>query len=65
MGDESSFLYCIFYGLTAPVGLILHISNSKKIMEKYTNGILSDVGGILSLFMSLAVFLLFIVLFNQ
>jgi Mn2+/Fe2+ NRAMP family transporter len=37
----------ILYGLTAPVliGIILHISNNKKIMGKYTNGKISNILG--------------------
>ena len=38
----------ILYGLTAPVliAIILHISNNKKVMGKYTNGIILNIAGI-------------------
>jgi NRAMP (natural resistance-associated macrophage protein)-like metal ion transporter len=41
----------IAYGLTAPVmiAIILHIGNNKKIMGKYTNSILSNILGFLTL----------------
>jgi NRAMP (natural resistance-associated macrophage protein)-like metal ion transporter len=41
----------ILYGLTAPVliGIILHISNNKKIMGKFTNGKTSNVLGFVTL----------------
>jgi len=41
----------ILYGLTAPVliVIILHISNNKKIMGKYTNGWISNTFGFLTL----------------
>ena len=41
----------ILYGLTAPVliGIILHISNNKKIMGKFTNGKTSNVFGFATL----------------
>jgi Mn2+/Fe2+ NRAMP family transporter len=41
----------IFYGLTAPVliAIILHISNNKKIMGKFTNGWISNVLGFAAL----------------
>jgi NRAMP (natural resistance-associated macrophage protein)-like metal ion transporter len=41
----------ILYGLTAPVliAIILHISNNKKIMGKYTNSKISNVLGFLTL----------------
>ena len=41
----------ILYGLTAPVlvGIILHISNNKKIMGKYTNGKISNILGFAAL----------------
>jgi NRAMP (natural resistance-associated macrophage protein)-like metal ion transporter len=41
----------ILYGLTAPVliGIILHISNNKKIMGKFTNGKTSNVLGFATL----------------
>jgi NRAMP (natural resistance-associated macrophage protein)-like metal ion transporter len=41
----------ILYGLTAPVliAIILHISNNKKIMGKYTNGKISNILGIAAL----------------
>jgi len=37
----------ILYGLTAPVliAIILHISNNKKIMGRFTNGIFSNILG--------------------
>lgn len=41
----------ILYGLTAPVliAIILHISNTKKIMGKYTNGTTSNILGFATL----------------
>lgn len=41
----------ILYGLTAPVliAIILHISNNKKIMGKYTNGRVSNFLGFAAL----------------
>ncbi len=51
----------ILYGLTAPVliAIILHISNNKKIMGKYTNGKTSNILGFLALtLMSLAAVIL-------
>ena len=41
----------ILYGLTAPVliAIILHISNNKKIMGKFTNGRVSNIFGFLTL----------------
>ena len=47
----------ILYGLTAPVliGIILHISNNKKIMGKFTNGWVANTLGCMALaLMSLA-----------
>ena len=40
----------ILYGLTAPVmiAIILHICNNKKIMGDFTNGVLSNVLGVLT-----------------
>jgi Mn2+/Fe2+ NRAMP family transporter len=40
----------ILYGLTAPVmiAIILHICNNKKIMGDFTNGILSNVLGVVT-----------------
>jgi Mn2+/Fe2+ NRAMP family transporter len=41
----------VLYGLTAPVliAIILHISNNKKIMKNYTNSVISNVLGIITL----------------
>ena len=41
----------VLYGLTAPVliAIILHISNNKKIMGKYTNGKTSNILGFAAL----------------
>ncbi len=46
----------ILYGLTAPVliAIILHISNNKKVMGKYTNGKISNVLGFATLFIMTA-----------
>jgi NRAMP (natural resistance-associated macrophage protein)-like metal ion transporter len=46
----------ILYGLTAPVliGIILHISNNKKIMGNYTNGKVSNVLGLAALILMTA-----------
>jgi NRAMP (natural resistance-associated macrophage protein)-like metal ion transporter len=40
----------ILYGITSPVliAVILHISNNKKVMGKYTNGKLSNILGIIT-----------------
>ena len=53
----------ILYGLTAPVliAVILHISNNKKIMGQYRNGLWSNVFGLLAfVLMSLAAVGLFL-----
>jgi Mn2+/Fe2+ NRAMP family transporter len=41
----------ILYGMTAPVliAIILHISNNKKIMGKFTNGKASNILGVATL----------------
>lgn len=54
----------LFYGLTAPVliAIILHISNNKKIMGKFTNSTFSNVLGILTLVLMTAVALLMFLL---
>ena len=41
----------ILYGITAPVliAIILHISNNKKILGKYTNGLVPNVLGTIAL----------------
>lgn len=46
----------ILYGLTAPVliAVILHISNNKKIMGKYTNGKISNILGFSTLILMTA-----------
>jgi NRAMP (natural resistance-associated macrophage protein)-like metal ion transporter len=43
----------VLYGITAPVliAIILHISNNKKIMGKFTNGRLSNILGFATLFL--------------
>ena len=51
----------ILYGITAPVliAIILHISNNKKILGKYTNGGLTNIlGGLALVIMTLAAGLL-------
>lgn len=50
----------LLYGLTAPVliAIILHISNNKKIMGKFTNSTVSNVLGILTLVLMTAATLL-------
>lgn len=53
----------ILYGITAPVliAVILHISNNKKIMGRYTNGLWSNIFGTLAfILMSLAAISLFL-----
>jgi len=53
----------ILYGLTAPVliAVILHISNNKKIMGRYTNPIWSNIFGVLAfILMTLAAVSLFV-----
>jgi len=55
----------ILYGITAPViiGLILLISNNKKIMGKHTNSVIANVLGILALLIMSAAALVFLYLF--
>lgn len=51
----------ILYGITSPViiGIILHISNNKKVMGKFTNGKLSNILGFITfVLMTVAAFLL-------
>lgn len=53
----------ILYGVTAPIliAVILHVSNNKKIMGRYTNSIWSNIFGILAfVLMTLAAFSLFV-----
>lgn len=54
----------LLYGLTAPVliAIILHISNNKKIMGKFTNSTFSNVLGILTLVLMIAAALLMFLL---
>jgi len=46
----------ILYGITAPVmiGIILHICNSKKIMEEYTNSLYKNIIGMIALLLMAA-----------
>lgn len=46
----------ILYGLTAPVliAIILHISNNRKIMGEFTNGIYSNISGVATLLLMTA-----------
>jgi Mn2+/Fe2+ NRAMP family transporter len=55
----------ILYGLTAPVlvGIILHISNNKKIMGKYTNGKISNILGFAALVLMTAAAVILIYLY--
>ena len=55
----------ILYGITAPViiGLILLISNNKKIMGKHTNSITANVLGMMALLIMTAAALVFLYLF--
>jgi NRAMP (natural resistance-associated macrophage protein)-like metal ion transporter len=55
----------ILYGITAPViiGLILLISNNKKIMGKHTNSTTSNVMGMIALFIMSAAALAFVYLY--
>lgn len=48
---DALFITAIVYGITAPVliAVILHICNNRKIMGRETNGILSNVLGIITL----------------
>ncbi|MFN0257595.1 NRAMP family divalent metal transporter [Pedobacter ureilyticus] len=59
-----SLIYAaVLYGVTAPVliAIILHISNNKKIMGKFTNNTMSNVLGIITLIlMTTAAFLMFL-----
>ena len=53
----NALLYtAIVYGLTAPLMIlvILHISNNKEIMGEHTNGVLSNVLGVLALLLMTA-----------
>jgi NRAMP (natural resistance-associated macrophage protein)-like metal ion transporter len=53
----------VLYGITAPVliGIIMHVSNNKKIMKQYTNNRMSNIiGGITLLVMTAAAVLLFV-----
>ena len=54
---DALILAAILYGLTAPVliGMVLHISNNKKIMGEFVNGRWSNVfGGTALVLMTLA-----------
>ena len=56
----------ILYGVTAPVliAIILHISNNKKIMGKYTNGKWSNILGFATLtLMTVAAVVLLVIQF--
>ena len=46
----------ILYGISSPVliGVILHISNNKKIMGEFTNGVLSNTLGFITLIVMIA-----------
>ena len=46
----------ILYGITAPflIGIILHVSNNKKIMGEFCNNRLSNITGMVTLFLMLA-----------
>jgi NRAMP (natural resistance-associated macrophage protein)-like metal ion transporter len=46
----------ILYGVSSPVliGVILHMSNNKKIMGKFTNGKLSNILGVITLLLTTA-----------
>lgn len=59
----------ILYGLTAPVliAIILHISNNKKVMGKFTNGKISNILGVTTLLLMTvaAVILLYMLLSNS
>jgi NRAMP (natural resistance-associated macrophage protein)-like metal ion transporter len=53
----------VLYGITAPVliGIIMHVSNNKKIMKQYTNNRMSNIiGGITLLVMTAAAVSLFV-----
>jgi NRAMP (natural resistance-associated macrophage protein)-like metal ion transporter len=54
----------ILYGLTAPVliGIILHVSNNKEVMGKYTNGWVSNGFGFLTLLLMTAAALILLYL---
>ena len=52
MSPIKALIYsAILYGLTAPIliAIILHISNNKKIMDKHTNGKMSNILGFAAL----------------
>lgn len=57
----------VLYGITSPIliAIILHIGNNKKIMKEYTNGMLSNILGIITLIiMSVAAIALLYFQFN-
>lgn len=57
----------VLYGITAPVliGIILHICNSRRIMEEYTNKRITNILGVLALlFMGISAVLLLWFLFS-
>jgi Mn2+/Fe2+ NRAMP family transporter len=53
----------ILYGITSPVliGIIMHISNNKKIMKSYTNNRMTNIIGVITLLvMTSAAVLMFV-----
>lgn len=57
MNPIKALIYtAILYGISSPVliGVILHISNNKKIMGEFTNGKLSNILGIIALLLMTA-----------
>lgn len=56
----------ILYGITAPflIGIVLHISNNKKIMGEFTNSKLSNILGFATLVLMLAAVVTLLVIGN-
>jgi len=53
---KALLLTTILYGITAPflIGILLHVSNNKKIMGEFRNGRLSNITGMIALLLMLA-----------
>ncbi len=59
---KALYYTAILYGVTAPVliAIVMHIANNKKIMGNFTNNLLSNILGVITLIvMTVAAFLLF------
>ena len=69
IGPIQALLYtAILYGLTAPVmiALIIHLANNKAVMGKLTNGLISNISGIITLLLmsAAAIILLYFQFFS-